>query len=47
MLEIRSEILDADDPALATTRNNLASVLQRSGRAKEVRGRGGRREVPW
>lgn len=35
-LRIRQAILEEDDPALATTRSNLASVLQRTGRAAEV-----------
>lgn len=36
VLEIRTEILPEGDPALATTRSNLASVLQRTGRTAEV-----------
>ena len=37
-LEIRSRLLEDDDPALVTTRGILASVLQRLGRVEEVRG---------
>lgn len=36
VLEIRSEILEDDDPALATTRTSLASVLQRKGKTQDV-----------
>lgn len=37
VLDIRTEILEDDDPALATSRTSLASVLQRKGKPQEVR----------
>jgi hypothetical protein len=36
VLRIRGQLFEADDPSVVTTRANLASVLQRTGRVAEV-----------
>ncbi|EWM27724.1 tetratricopeptide repeat family protein [Nannochloropsis gaditana] len=36
VLVIRAQLLEDDDPALLTTRSNLASILQRTGRGVEA-----------